>query len=109
MILPFTTFFPNRFEPIVIPAGATKGIYITINETSTNDNLIGLEPKISSQCAADWSPPFQFPILVENADLSITEGVYKDLDWQLSYGSSNEGKLKSLYLMCITHPLDDNA
>ncbi|KAL7539111.1 hypothetical protein ACHAXR_009034, partial [Thalassiosira sp. AJA248-18] len=76
------------FQPIVIPAGTTKGIYLVVNETSTDDNLIASDRKALSQCAADYQEPYDFATWAENDDLSISEGVYKE-GWHESGGNSN--------------------
>ncbi|EJK75304.1 hypothetical protein THAOC_02974 [Thalassiosira oceanica] len=67
------------FEPIVISAGSIKGIYITVNETSADDNLIGQIRKMpGSTCPSDFTEFFEPSTWSENDDLSLSEGAYKD-------------------------------
>mmetsp|Transcript_25700 Transcript_25700/g.44898 ORF Transcript_25700/g.44898 Transcript_25700/m.44898 type:complete len:1663 (+) Transcript_25700:1-4989(+) len=75
------------FLPIVIPAGTTKGIYILVNETSTDANLIAFDRKSGSTCAADHLQPYDFQTWFEDDDMAVSEGVYKN-DWQQSFGTA---------------------
>lgn len=72
------TFFYSfaRFEPIVIPAGTKKGIYITVNETVAGVNLIGMDKKELTTCQTESAEPFDFPIWFENNDIAVYEGTY---------------------------------
>ena len=49
-----------RFDPIVIPGGSTKGVYITIHTDSLDANKIGLDLKDNSFCSVEWVEPFDF-------------------------------------------------
>ena len=105
--------------PIVIPAGSTKGIYITVNETSADDNLIGQIRKMpGSTCPSDFTEFFETSTWSENDDLSLSEGAYKD-SWVSSgadeaaryYGtiyytrtSTNQGELTGSPSSSPTHP-----
>ncbi len=64
----------HRFEPIVIPAGTKKGIYITVNETVAGVNLIGMDKKELTTCQTESAEPFDFPIWFENNDIAVYEG-----------------------------------
>lgn len=87
-----------RFEPILVPAGTKKGIFIVVNETTLEDNLIGMNRKSGTSCSVDTTEPFNFATWFENDDLSVSEGVYKDT-WTTTTGSALEsfGFLGTVY------------
>lgn len=80
-------------DPIQIPAGTTKGIYIVVNATGEN-NLIGTYNTAGSLCAADYVEPHDFQTWFENSDFAVSEGIYKnnfpDVGWTKSYGTALE-------------------
>ena len=78
------------FEPIVIPAGTTKGIYLALDPSSIDDNYIGMDRKSSSICADDFREPFDFDTWFEDDMLAVSEGVYKNQGWSASFGTSND-------------------
>lgn len=75
------------FEPIVIAAGQTKGIYILVNETSLEDNLIGMDTRSATSCSIDALSPFSFPNWFEDESLAVSQGIYKE-GWMASVGSA---------------------
>ena len=95
------------FEPIVIPAGTTKGIYLALDldPSSIDDNYIGMDRKSSSICADDFREPFDFDTWFEDDMLAVSEGVYKNQDWSVSFGTSNDSFrfLGSIYYHTGTH------
>lgn len=80
-------FTSLRFEPIYIAAGTKKGIYILVNETSLEDNLIGMDSRSATSCANGALSPFNFPIWFEDDNLSVSQGIYKE-SWMTSVGSA---------------------
>lgn len=75
------------FEPIVIAAGETKGIYLIVNETSAEDNLIGMDTRSATSCSIDALSPFTFPTWFEDESIAVSQGVYKE-NWKSSVGSA---------------------
>lgn len=75
----------TRFEPIVIAPGEKKGIYILVNETSAEDNLIGMDTRSATSCSIDALAPYSFPTWFESESLIVSQGVYKE-DWMTSVG-----------------------
>ena len=92
----------HAFLPIVIPAGTIKGIYILVNETSTDANLIAFDRKSGSTCAADHLQPYDFQTWFEDDDMVVSEGVFTN-DWQQSVGPRTSHP--SISLPLIYHDL----
>jgi hypothetical protein len=87
IITTFFIFISHRFEPIIIEAGTKKGVYILVNETSIEDNLIGMDTRSATSCSINALAPFSFPTWFENDHLAVSQGVYKE-GWETSVGSA---------------------
>mmetsp|Transcript_31508 Transcript_31508/g.60095 ORF Transcript_31508/g.60095 Transcript_31508/m.60095 type:complete len:1368 (-) Transcript_31508:3769-7872(-) len=82
------------FEPIVIPAGTTRGIYILINQTNTppgKDNLIAIDHKANHNCTTDpnFVEPYDFQTWFEDENIAVSEGVYKE-SWDGARGTASD-------------------
>ena len=80
-------FATCSFEPITIDAGTKKGIYILVNETSLDDNLIGMDTRSATSCSIDALAPFSFATWFEDDRLAVSQGVFKE-EWMSSVGSA---------------------